>query len=118
MTRAADDVGGGDEARAADNGDAVVAGPDDAVADPDVGAARNVDPIGVGALVGRGDGQGGDANAGAPGEGDVHLLAVSELEVTHAQAVAAPERQSLREGIFVFFVSPPRMYFMGEKTKE
>ena len=95
MARSADNVGGRDKPRAADDGDAVVARPDDGVGDLDVRAARHVDSVRVGALVGSRDGQLGHPDAGAPGEGEMHLLAVPELEIAHAQAIARPECQRL-----------------------
>ena len=51
----ADNIGGSDEARTADYRDAVVARPDDAVSDLDVGAARHVDSVCVRAVVWSGD---------------------------------------------------------------
>lgn len=69
---------------------------DDAAAYQDVSAVGYVDPVGVGAPSWRGDEQPRHEHFPGVGDHDVHLHAVSHLEVLHNQMLAALEVQRLR----------------------
>ena len=95
----AGDVSRCDEARVADDGDAVIARPHHRVTDTDVGAAGDVDSVGVRTISRSRDTQPRDADSGAMWNGHVDLLAVLEVKIANDQAVAGIERHRLQEKV-------------------
>lgn len=95
MARAADDSVDGDEAAPGADGDAVVARADGRTGDVDVFAPVDVDAVGVGAVLRRGDGELRHVDLAAHAEPDVNLRAVLAAELAQLHVGAVHDHQGM-----------------------